>query len=582
VGETGAPLSQRTTFERVDREQAYAARARRSGTARLPAPQTSWSSGAQAPPNVVDALVRPTEDRYRCGMITDEALRYVGGLLGYAFLAYVADASVDEVRERFEGAVETLEGHCEPALMATLEQARAWVPQVPLVESALIPDGNSPDGSPCDRMRRFGWVDMDAEQSYANLARLSCGGTLPAVPGGLDPAEQALANAAIDYYPVTLIPTPRPDQPFGELPVISSARTATFVNAVSADGSLARLLDSETNWWTSSGFGFEPQTAVRIMGCIVASAEQQVRSFQQNQPEDFVAATVEGLRAVRALCEHGSAEVPTLIGFAQVAMAADSEVRGPRGGRLRPARDTDLRVPAAAPATMVLETMSTLGLSFGAAPPSGGSFFDGLEQVNIDSDVVALAGLLATRERDERAVPRVTWTKVFDPLSPFTGSFERERPGVSIVELEPKDQTHIEAWIGRLETNYHPKVRVAIKRCLSAFAERETPDDALIDLVIALESLFGGQTELTLRISTALAWLLGENAQQRAVIQRDAKQVYSARSKLVHGGELANSEAVENQQRAEHLVLAAFEHLFTDRTDLIADEDRAAKLILDG
>jgi hypothetical protein len=511
---------------------------------------------------------------------TDEALRYVGGLLGYGFLAYVADASIDEVRERFDGAVDALEGHREPALMAALEHARTWVPRLPLVEPVLIPDGNRPDGSPADRMRRFGWVDMDAEQSHANLVRLSCGGALPAVPGGLDPAEQALANAAIDYYPVTLIPTPRPDQPFGELPVISSARATAFVNAVRADGSLARILDSETNWWTSSGFGFEPQTAVRIMGCIVASAEQQARAFQQTQPENFVAATIEGLRAVRALCADGRAEVPTLIGFAQVAMAPDSEIRGPRGGRLRPARDTDLRVPAAAPATMVLETMAALGLSFGATPPPGGRFFDGLEQVNIDCDIVALAGLLATREHDERAVPRVTWTKVFDPLSPFTGSFELERPGTSIIALEPKDQRHIETWIDRLETNYHPKVRVAVKRCLSAFAERDTPDDALIDLVVALESLFGGQTELTLRISTALAWLLGKHAQQRTAIQRDAKRVYSARSKLVHGGELGHSKAVESQRLAEHLLLASFDRLFTDRTDLIPDEERAAKLIL--
>jgi hypothetical protein len=66
-----------------------------------------------------------------------------------------------------------------------------------------------------------------------------------------------------------------------------------------------------------------------------------------------------------------------------------------------------------------------------------------------------------------------------------------------------------EEWIHRLENHYHPRMRVAIERCLSAFAERGSADDSLIDLVIALESLFGGRGgELRLRISTAVAWLL--------------------------------------------------------------------------
>jgi hypothetical protein len=122
---------------------------------------------------------------------------------------------------------------------------------------------------------------------------------------------------------------------------------------------------------------------------------------------------------------------------------------------------------------------------------------------------------------------------------------------------------------------------VAIKRCISAFAERQTPDDALIDLVIALESLFGGRSgELRFRISTALAWLLAKDADERRSVQSDAKQVYDARSALVHGGDLKDGEAYEKQLVAEQLLLAAFTRLFTDRPDLVTDSDRAGTLIL--
>jgi hypothetical protein len=63
-------------------------------------------------------------------------------------------------------------------------------------------------------------------------------------------------------------------------------------------------------------------------------------------------------------------------------------------------------------------------------------------------------------------------------------------------------------------------------------------------------------------------------------IQREARDVYDARSKIVHGGELAAGEAQTNQENAERLLISALRTLFTERTDLIPDDDRARSLIL--
>src|SRR5437868_2052625 len=102
-------------------------------------------------------------------MIEDRGLRYVATLLGAPFLAYMASVSVEQMIDRLDGPGERLPEENERALTSSLEWALGWVP-VPPDEPVLVPDGNRPDGSPADRMRRFGWVDMDRGQSMANLA----------------------------------------------------------------------------------------------------------------------------------------------------------------------------------------------------------------------------------------------------------------------------------------------------------------------------------------------------------------------------------------------------------------------------
>lgn len=185
-------------------------------------------------------------------MLNDRKLRYIAGLLGSAFLAYITNASRDDIEARVDGDRESLGGESESMLISALNLAAGLVPDPPVIP-AFVPDGGYPDGSPADRMRRFAWVDIeDLGLSYANLGRQRSGGAVPVPPGGLDPAGEALANAAIDYYPATLLPPPRPDQPFPELPLISQARRQAFEAAIATDGSLAPLLEAKATVWSSA------------------------------------------------------------------------------------------------------------------------------------------------------------------------------------------------------------------------------------------------------------------------------------------------------------------------------------------
>jgi hypothetical protein len=517
-------------------------------------------------------------------VITDRGPRYAASILGSAFLAYVASVSLDDMTARLDGDLDELRDENESALTSTLEWALGWVP-VPTEEPALIADGKRPDGSPADRMRRFGWVDMDRGHSMANLVRQSSGGTLPPIPPGLDTAEQAIAWAAAEYYPVTLVPVARPDQPSRDLPIVSHAHTEAFVDAVRADGSIATIVDADDPVWTSaSGFGFGPPgpTEPRVMGCVIASAEQRVRMFSESSPEAFIDACVAGLNTVRHLCAGRDTQVSALIGFSHVSFPVGAGgMVGPRGGNLRPARDSDLRIPGTSPARIVLETTQPLRMAISRMPPTDQAFFRGAAQADVDTDVVSLAALLATRGRDAKALARQTWIKVFDPISPFTGSLKPQHPGLLDVTLDDDEVSTFGRWIRRIEANYHPNIRVPVKRCISGCAERQTPEDAIVDLVIALESLFGDVGgELRLRISAAVAWLLGNDAEERAAIQRDAKRAYDLRSKIVHGAEIAGDHVQEGQGLIERLALDVLERLLTERTDLIPDRERSLKLLI--
>lgn len=61
--------------------------------------------------------------------------------------------------------------------------------------------------------------------------------------------------------------------------------------------------------------------------------------------------------------------------------------------------------------------------------------------------------------------------------------------------------------------------------------ERRNPDDALLDAVIAWENLVGAdEGETTLRITTALAWLLNRSPSERAATEERLRVLYRLRS----------------------------------------------------
>ena len=95
-----------------------------------------------------------------------------------------------------------------------------------------------------------------------------------------------------------------------------------------------------------------------------------------------------------------------------------------------------------------------------------------------------------------------------------------------------------------LPTETWDKLRITIDRWAKSMAE-ENPIDQIIDLGIALETLYvpDSQSEVSFRFALHAAWHLGENKAQRQNLREEFKQIYAARSAVVHTGKLRGKKA---------------------------------------
>jgi hypothetical protein len=492
--------------------------------------------------------------------------------LGVPFLAYVLSVDEAAIAARLERDVLLDEDH-ERALADVLDHARELAADHPFDSPTALPDG-----PPFVRMRRWGWTETERRQTHANLFRVATGGELPQMPPDLSPAEAAIADAAIDHYPQTLLPVPRDKAFLPPKPLVARTRVERLDLALH-ENPIGRLIKDDVIFYTSSGMGYGPINAYRVAECALATAEQRVRALNDRLPETFIAEAVANLRHMEQLVATGTTEVPVLSGFWNIEITAADELAGPSGGRIRAVRSTDPHIPMAAEATMVLETTCQVGLSIGRQPPSDAAFWRGVERLSVDEKLISLAGLLADSGPDaELALPMLAWTHIFDPFQPYVGTFKHEPPGPPTVPFPAHRLAMLEEWLARADQSYDPSIRVAVTRTLSAAADRQLSDDALIDYVIALENLFGGPgSALERRISNALASILAATEEEATEVRERSRRVYRARSRLVHGDELSEPDE-HPADEARDLLLDALRALFTTHKHLAADRKARRRL----
>ena len=79
-------------------------------------------------------------------------------------------------------------------------------------------------------------------------------------------------------------------------------------------------------------------------------------------------------------------------------------------------------------------------------------------------------------------------------------------------------------------------VGVAIRSFTAIYDRRYgQKEDRIVDAVTAVEALVGADTEIAFRVANRVAWLLGNDDDDREKIYEAMKRFYDARSKIVHG-----------------------------------------------
>ena len=179
----------------------------------------------------------------------------------------------------------------------------------------------------------------------------------------------------------------------------------------------------------------------------------------------------------------------------------------------------------------------------------------GQEIPNLDLNVLCQALAVAGRCSVESVM---TWTslvdyEIFDLSSPqriggsgYSSTMPRSGLHVSVQLSSPQIDSITTLYRGLTEvpTETWNKLRIPIDRWAKSMAE-ENPIDQIIDLGIALESLYvpDSQGEVNLRFALHAAWHLGKNKTGRQELRDEFRQIYAARCDVVHTGKLRGDRA---------------------------------------
>ena len=187
-------------------------------------------------------------------------------------------------------------------------------------------------------------------------------------------------------------------------------------------------------------------------------------------------------------------------------------------------------------------------------------------------------------ERDPPVGINVAWTLIVDPISHGTNIswWNRPRSPMPYYLLNSDSSESIKYWSSIITLSNDEKIRIAIRRILSSMNERANPIDGFVDSVIAWENLFGGNAELSYRISISISKLLKVSPEDRLALQKKIVKFYNERSQIVHGSkEISYEDAKQKRNECLQIALSSLRKLYENHQDLIEDTDRSKKLALE-
>jgi hypothetical protein len=346
--------------------------------------------------------------------------------------------------------------------------------------------------------------------------------------------------------------------------------------------SVEEQLDSSVTIMSTSGRGGSVQ--VPLLGPQLIRCAALRAGWPDRHDEDAFFEQLDAtLDQLRRLARRRSVDVPARVGLGGVTLPHGHRLQTELG-TLTAAPSEDALWPGMPVPDVVLTSRFPVRYTRTTAEQAAGptdEFWTAWRTFESRVDKLRLAVLLATWPQGPVTL-RLVSTEIFDPL--FAGTRQsRFVPQLPRAELSRSAEQDIRTWAQRIAEHFDQRIAQAIRRTLSAADQLREPDDALVDAVIALESLFGtGKSEVGFRLQLAIAFLLGDTDEQRNRIFEQVGELYAARSALVHGESASSPRVNALRQDAVELAVRCFRLLFTSHHQLITTDARGKAIILGG
>ena len=358
---------------------------------------------------------------------------------------------------------------------------------------------------------------------------------------------------------------------------------------------------SETTGHSGDAIDFQPL----LYGCRIVGAAWDLAKLRTPVPtvEALLRFLPDALRTARSLLRGRPTQVTSVVSLTGIRLPEGTEISG-TWGRIRPVRAEDhpsfLKPKVEKRTTTTTEAGDQIEIS-----DAGDVIFEAsiamTMKINRDgykmswstsspeevaiTDRLRLAFAL-TVKRETRPVLLVAWQKTIMPLvgSPVFDMDPQFMASRVPTLLSTAECTEWESWINVVMAADLSAMSVAVTRTLRAQTERRDASDALIDAVIAWESLFGAVTESTLRVSASLARLLHPSGPEREQARNRYRTIYDHRSKIVHGTRIKfTPEQIQRDSWAA--IDASFESirmLLATRSDLLmlGSAERSMQILL--
>lgn len=443
------------------------------------------------------------------------------------------------------------------------------------------------------------WQPQSSGRPLVLETRRRAGGRIDP-PRVADKLASSLTELAQWAFPLQLLPA-EPGEVFGSLIDLTTVLETcpslmSFKTELKDDPATSRLypvaserqpLDTVGSnlIWSSGGFGSSQLGLVPYSALSYLFALMHIEGpFTFEAVSQFAAQTVGTMREIG---QNGTARVPAVATLSHLLMGDDVRISAADWSLSSLAQSTKRLPGSNQHTTGVLTTSYDLKLldvfRFGVGEPDGDTPFEespfGKAVVRARPEVIAaddsissallrgqLALALASPE-DAFFTPFVQSRAVLNPFVQATAGWPMDGPiqTVSRATLTPLDGDRVRS-MAALTANLPPSLALGARRIVGAVSLRGEALDAFVDAVVCWENLFGTESEVSFRVCASLAKLLEPaDAEARETLFKELKNLYNARSRLLHGAkEPAVGDANRHRERSIRVALSALRRVLED------------------